>query len=312
MTVEPLHQWEKAGLSEMAAPPAYGQGSMTQANQYLQQMLANPQAAISQFTNPMATKMLEGAQGYMGESASTTRSAINPITMQEVSGIQNPYSQALKTRLTEQGDRARAAILANQGVRGGRSFGDTAQGVRQGMLDQELLSKSSDIDYNTYESALGQLQKMRDRTLQGAGQFGNLAGTAISGAGQAQNISNSAYGNAQNAASAVFGAGSQLTDLGRQTVQDRVGAGNYVREYNQGVNDMIGSDILSGIQDEPQKMTQVLNWLKSFESGQGQTGGGANTFQQVGGLAQYGGGLLDYLNKGSSSSAPTVHVGRPL
>lgn len=296
MTVEPLHQWEQAGLTQMAQPPAYGQGSMTMANQMLQQMMANPQATAAQYTNPMATS-------YMSRAGDVTNMAINPITMSEVEGARNPYSQALKSRLTQEGERARAAILANQGMRGARSFGDTSQGVRQGMLDQEMLSKSSDIDYNTYRDAQAMLENLRNRQLSGGAQFGNLAG-------QAQGITNSAFGNAFTGASALFGAGQNLTELGRQTAQDKLGAGQYIREYNQGVNDMIGNDILASIQDSPQKMSQVLSWLQSFGSNTGPTAAptGANSLQQLGGLATAGGGLLDYL-RGSSGGGVGSAVG---
>jgi hypothetical protein len=293
MTVEPLHQFEQAGLTQLAQPPAYGQGSMTMANQMLQQMMQNPQQAIANYTNPMATQ-------YMQRAGDVTGQAINPITMQEIEGFRNPYASAMKARLNEQGERARAAIMANQGVRGARSFGDTSQGVRQGMLDQEMLSKGSDIDYNTYESSLQQLNTMRDRMMQGGSQFGNL-GT------QAQGISSSAMQSALGGMGQLFGAGQQLTEVGRQTAQDKLGAGNYIRTYNQGVNDMIGNDILASIQDNPNKMAQVMQLLEGFKSGTTTTsGGGANSLQQLGGLATAGGGLLDYLGNTSVSGASNL------
>ena len=271
ITNVPLHDWEKKGLTQMAEPPAYGGGSMTMANQMLQEMAKDPRAFAAKYTNPMATD-------YMTRAGTATSGAMNPITMEEINATQNPYASAMKSRLTSEGEKIRAAILAGQGMRGGRSFGDTSQGVRQGMLYKELVQGAADIDYKTFETALSELNKMRDRSMQAGGQFGNLAQGA-------QGITNSAAGLGAGGLSFLFGAGERLTDIGRQTAQDKRDAGQYVRNYNQNTANQIGSDILASQQYPSQQMSQILNWLKSFESNTGPSTSGANALETAGGIA---------------------------
>lgn len=295
MTVEPLHAWEREGLSNLASPGLLGGGSMLKANTMLQEMTADPAAFAKKYMNPEA-------MGYLRNGADATSAAMTPITMQDVQGIANPFSSALKNRLTEQGNRARAAIIANQGMRGARSFGDTAQGVRQGMLDQEMLSKSSDIDFNTFESALQQLQQMRDRSLSAGGQFGNLATTA-------QGITSNANQTGLGGLSALFGAGSAMTQNGIDSIKNKIAAGNYVRTYNQGVNDLIGNDLLAEIADPAKKISTVLDWLRSFESGTAGATPKANSLQTAGGGLSAAGDLLSFFgNSGGSGTSSAINA----
>lgn len=288
MTVEPLNDWEKQGLSSLANPGLLGGGSMMMANQMLQQMVSDPAAFAAKYTNPETA-------GYLRSAADATSGAMRPITADEVLGVANPFTGALKNRLTEAGKRAQAAITANQGMRGARSFGDTSQGVRQGMIDQELLSKSSDIDYQGFESALQMLQQMRDRSLSAGSQFGNLATTA-------QGITNSAAATGQTGLSQLFGAGQALTENGLNAIKNKINAGNYVRTYNQGVNDLIGNDILAENADPANKISSVLDWLRSFESGTAGAVPAANSLQTAGYVAGKTGGLLDIFSGDQGAS----------
>lgn len=275
-TIEPLHQYTKAGLTAMGEPPAYGQGSMTMANQYLQNLMQNTPAV-----NPMATQ-------YMGEAGNLVRGSAAPITMQDIDTLRNPYSQALQDRLTEQGNQARQAIMASQGLRGGRSFGDISQGRRESYLDAEVLRGRQDIDFKTYESALSNMQAQRNRELQAGGQMGQL-GTS------AQGITTSGINNALGISSGVFGAGQRLTDVGRQTAQDKIDAGEMIRRYNQAINDQIAGNILGASNYAPQQLKTVQDLLSIYQSGSNyQPQQTPSTLSQIGGLAQFGGGLYNY------------------
>lgn len=281
MTVEPLHNWEKEALTTVANPPMFGGGSMVMANEMLQKMMSNPAAFTSQYVNPMATD-------YMTRAGDATEGAMRQIGFDEVQGMANPYASSLKNRLNEAGAAARAAIAARQGMRGGRSFGDTSTGIRQGMIDQELLSKGSDIDYNTWNDSYARLQDERGRMMQGGAQFGNLASGA-------QGITNSAAQAGLAGINALFGAGRELTDVGWGNVNNKMRAGQYVRNYNQNINDMIGSDILASQQWEPAQIERLQNMLKGFESGNTYAPK-ANSLQQIGGIA---GGIGEVMGGGN-------------
>lgn len=288
-TIEPLHQYTKAGLQQMAEPPAYGQGSMAMANQYLQNLLQNTPAV-----NPMATQ-------YLQQGGDIVRGSAAPITMQDVEGIRNPYAQALQDRLTEQGQQARAQIAATQGLRGGRSFGDISQGRRESYLDAELLRGRQDIDYKTYESALAQLQAQRNRELQAGGALGQL-GTA------AQGVTASGANVGLGLASGVFGAGQNLTDIGRQSAEDKLRAGEMIRQYNQAVNDQISANILGAANYAPQQLATVQDLLSIFQSGTNyQPYQTPSTLSQAGGLLSAGGALYDlYRNTGGGSAVGSL------
>jgi hypothetical protein len=274
-TIEPLHQFTKAGLMEQGQPPAYGGGSMVMANQYLQNLMQNTPAV-----NPLATQ-------YMTEGGNMTRGSASPITMQDIEGVRNPFSQALQDRLTEQGQQARAEIMSAQGMRGGRSFGDISQGRRDSYLDAELLRGRQDIDYKTYESAINQMQQQRNRELQAGGQMGQLGAAA-------QNVTTSGFNNALGAADAVFGAGRQLTDVGRQRANDQINAGEMIRVYNQSVNDQIGANILGAANYEPQQLKTVQDLLSVFQSGTSYSPQSTpSTLGQIGGAATALGGYLN-------------------
>lgn len=271
MTVEPLHQFEKGALTGLGSGVRNGGGSMDMANKLLQEMSTDPQAFAAKYTNPMATQ-------YMGQAGQATQAGQNAITMDEVQGVANPFSFALKNRLNQDGERARAMLLKNQGMRGARSFGDTAQGVRQGMLDQELLSKGNDIDYNSYNDARTMLENSRNRNLQAGGQYGNLAGGA-------QGITNSALSAGTGGLTNLFNAGSGINDANTQAMQNQLGAGNYIRTYNQGVNDLAGQDMLAQAGDPAAKLAQALQLLQGYNSSTSSSKSSGGLLDAVGKIA---------------------------
>lgn len=270
-TAVPMHQYEKAGLQSLANPNYLGGGLMGGAVGMLQEMQADPAAFAAKYTNPQATK-------YMTQAGEYTAGGAKPITLEEVQGVANPFAGALKNRLTESGEIARAAIKANQGTRGARSFGDTVQGMREGALDKELLSKGSDIDYQTFADATGLVERMRDRGLSAGGQFGNLATAA-------QGITSNAREGGLGGISALFQAGQTARSNQIENFRNQVEAGKYIRDYNQNVSDQIGNDILAEQEYPLNNLKNVLALLESFKSGTGGATPKANSLETAGGLA---------------------------
>lgn len=294
MTVEPLHGMEKDALMQLGGG-LNGGGNISLASQMLQQMATDPQGFAAKYTNPQATN-------FMTQAGTATSAGMNPITQSEIQGVANPFAGALKNRLTEDGQRARAAILAGQGVRGARSFGDTSQGVRQGMLDTEMLSKSGDIDYKTFQDASTMLENMRNRSLQAGGQFGNLAVGA-------QGITNSAVASGANSLTNLADTGFRLNDANTANFKNKLAAGQTIRGYNQGVNDLIGNDMLAQAGDPAAKMSQILGWLNSFKSDTSGAVPAANGTQKLGGLLGAGGDLLGAFGGGGGSALPWQAAG---
>lgn len=278
-TIDPLHQYEKAGLQTMGNPGALGGGSMTMANQYLQNLMQNTQTV-----NPMAMQ-------YLQQGAQMVTDAVKPVTMEQIESFRNPYAQALQDRLTEEGEIARQAIMAQQGTRGARSFGDIAQGRRESYLDAELGRRRGDIDYRTYQDSLGYLQNLQGLQSQAGQALANM-GTA------AQGITSSGANVGLGLASGVFGAGQKLTDQGYRTAQEQIAAGQYIRNYNQRINDAIAANILGASNYEPQQIGTIQQLLAPFQSGmQNQMVNQPSTLGQLGGGLQFAGGAIDYFNQ---------------
>lgn len=279
MTVEPLHQWEKSGLAALAGLGNNGAQLTGTAIQKLQELLTNPQTAATTYIDPNATK-------YTGQAAEAMQAGRAPVTLDEVLGIANPFAEALKTRLNESGAAARAAITANQGMRGGRSFGDISTGMRLGSLDKEMLSKSGDIDFQTFEQALAQINAARGRDITVGSGLGSLAGLT-------QDIFTSGLSGAGTAASKLYG-------TGREGIQDQITAGTAIRDYNQGINDQIGNNIIASQNDEAQKIQDALRLIEQM-TGNVQYQTPQNSLTKAGGIASVAGGLLGKLSGASTS-----------
>lgn len=251
MTVEPLHQFERAGLTSMGQPQR--RPEMEQASQFLSRLMGTP--------DPM-----------MQEGAEFLRQGAAPVTFEEVQAMRNPYAQAVQDRLTSEGEKARAAILARQGGRGSASFGNQRFGAEMGDLAGEIAGKRADIDYQTYQDALARLIEQR-KLQQDAGQ--RIGGMGVSG----RTLDMAAAGN-------LFDAGTSLTNIGRQEAQDQIRAGRDIRGYNQRIVDMVSGDILGRQQFEPLQLQTIQSLLAPYDSSvNSKQSPGVNTLETIGGLA---------------------------
>lgn len=279
LSTVPMNTYQTTALDTLANPGNSAGGSIGGANRMLQEMTADPAAFAAKYLNPQATE-------YMGKAGEYTQQGAAPITLDEVNAVATPFSSALKARLTESGAKARAALLANQGTRGARSFGDTVQGTREGMLDQELLSKGNDIDYQGFEDAKKMLSDMRARSLQAGGQFGNLST-------QAQGNTASALGLGVNGATTMAATGKTLADQKRNQSLDRLGAGQSFYDWNKEIANKVEADIMAEQADPQKKISDFMTWIKGLESGTGGAVPGANGMETAGGIA---GGIGDIIN----------------
>lgn len=278
MTVEPLNQWQKEAMQAIANPGQLGGGGMTEAIAQLKALMANPQIAAANFTNPLATQYLTQAGGIANQAAA-------PITQSQVQEFANPFAQSLIDKLNESVGAREASVTANQGMRGAASFGDTVQGQRMGAIDRAQIQGEGDIRYKTFQDALTALQNQRGQQIQAAGTLGNL-GTG------AQNVTQSATGQALTGAGQLFNAGSNMTTQGFNTLKEKLNVGNQLQSYNQGVNNLIGNDILAQQGFEGNQITQLINMLKNYSGGDSRLVPSTNTLGTAGNIATIIAGLL--------------------
>jgi hypothetical protein len=147
----------------------------------------------------------------------------------EFDSYANPYTKDVTNRsidrLSEQAQNMRANLLRTTASnRGNASFGDLYGAQRMGDIDKELLNKSGDIiaqgNQQGFSTALEALQNRRTRQLQGGQILAGTGGNFITAANSAQGISNAGF------------------EQGVNTANANLGAGQYIRDYNQGVSDL--------------------------------------------------------------------------
>lgn len=228
---EPLHQWEKAGLTGLSNTGSVGGSAELQgAMKALQQMLG-------------------GNYDFFGQANTATQAGAQPITAGQIQEVANPYADAMKSNLSATAQKLRAQLDAGQGTRGARSFGDTATGVRQGDLDKSFLQESNAIDYQAFDDARAQLNADRNRSLSAGGQFGNLGATQMGGA------------------STLAGVASGARNANIQDIMNQLQAGAYTRDYNQGVNDVMRNDIMGEAAYPSQQLASIMQLLQNYQSG---------------------------------------------
>lgn len=287
MTVEPLNQWQKEAMQSIANPGMLGGGGMTEALAQLKALLSNPQAMAEKFTNPLATQ-------YFTQAGQVANQAAAPITQAQVQEFANPFAQSLIDKLNESAGMAQASATAHQGMRGAASFGDTVQGQRMGAIDRGRLQGESDIRYKTFQDALAALQNQRGQQIQAAGTLGNL-GTG------AQNVTQSATGQAITGTGQLFNAGQTMTNQGFEALKNKLAVGNQLQSYNQGVNNLIGNDILAQQGFDANQISNLLAMLSNYKGGASGLVQGSNTLGTVGNIATLLAGLL----KGGGSNTGT-------
>lgn len=283
--IEPLHQYEKTGLQTFGNREALGGGGMTAGMDALKGVLANPSSA--QNLNPQAYGMLNRAGGYYDKAAGAADAGMSPITESEIMALMNPYEDNV---VKYAGDKARAAINAQLGSRGGASFGDTISGQRLAALDELPFQ----YRYQGWKDATGLATDAKNRSLTGAGIYGNLGTAATNTA--------AGYGGAMKDAislpSTLFDMGRIQTDTNVNAVNRQIGAGQAIRDYNQGINDQMQEGYIGDQTWTRQNIAQLLSLMDVF----GGSSGGlvepdsaskiGSIAGSVGGVAQALGGFL--------------------
>lgn len=274
---EPLHQWTQSGLNTLANPGLAGGGGMVDAQAMLRDAIKDPQALANKYINPMATD-------YMGKAGIATGQAMSPVDMAEIEARRNPYAGALRSSLSKTAEEMRAKVMGTEGMRGGRSFGDTSTGVQERGINDAVLQGNMDIDYKTFQEALGQINTERNRQMTGGGQYGSLAQGA-------QGIQESGANQGLKSIGALFDMGQAQTEQTLRNAQNKVNAGEFVRDFNQRLNDATQNDWFAEDADPMKKIKDALAAYGEYKT----TSGGTNpvsTLEQIGGAGQYLSGML--------------------
>lgn len=213
LNVVPMNPWEQTALQRMASG-------------------VNP-ATVQR--DPYADAFLKQAQGYTGDAASMIKTGAAPISESDISKFFNPYQRdvidASMTGLSRQAEELRAQLVKNAGQRGAASFGSTITANPMAALNRDLLETGSrlrsGLQYQGYSDAVANALKERGLMQVGGQQLTSLAGTAGNLASTGQGIGSTAITNELN------------------NIQNQLGAGQTLRNYQQGVSDIAFNEYLA-------------------------------------------------------------------
>lgn len=259
--IEPIHTYERTALQTLGK---------------------DPYSAGTALMNPRFNQMMESGNQYAGKADSAIQQGMRGFDAAEMQQYMNPYTEQVinrsTSRLSEEGERMKQAMIDSMSKRGGATMGDLYGAQQMGDISKELVSKTGDItsslNYQGWTDALAQQEAQRNRALSGGQTYAGMAGTAYGGANTAQN--------------ATFGA----QELGLKTLGAQQAAGQRIQGFNQGVADIAMGDYMGG---QNFRNTLVNTALQQFPgiAGTGQTNmqyqPQPNTYAQAGaGLSTLG------------------------
>lgn len=301
VTTEPLNTWQKQGLASLAN---LNHGGMLQASTAAYQNFANnPAAYAKQYISPEAMSSLYSMNNAI--SAGTAG-----MTMDALAGFMNPYTSevtdATLRGIEEDEARRRASLLSKQGMRGGRSFGDSSSAIQMSELARNMDILRGDtrakLNYQGFSDAVGQFNTERSRDLQAAGLYGDAAT-------RAQDIYSSGIGTGGQVIGGMVDLANNLYDQRRNASLDQIKAGSLVRDYNQGIANQIAGEIDSVVNLEPNRLTELANYLKAFTPSQYQYVDEPDSLARAGSYAVGAGKFADYLNTPTINDLPWTSPG---
>ena len=282
LSIEPRNEWEKTALEGLANPGLLGGGAMGDAQAKLRELLANPTSSASSFTSPLAST-------YLTKAGDAVASGLQGYVQSDVDKYMNPLQDSVHANIDDSAARAKAALMKNLGQRGGAAFGSTVTSDRLAQQEKGVRQEHQDVDYKGFQDAVGNMQKERDRSIQGGQVYGGLGGTA-------QDVFSNALSNASGGIKGLFGMGQEQTAQGYQNLKERLAAGKDVRSYNQNIADIIQNDMTLGDEWPRTKLSNTLSLLKGFE---GTTPGSfdPSMLSQIGSAVGVGSNIGDMLKK---------------
>lgn len=308
--IEPLHSGERSALSNMlgvgVGDGLAGGGGMVDAQRMQRDLMSNPSQAAANYTSPQVMQFMQTGQQSLNNANSAVQSGLRGYVQADVDKYFNPYTEQVINRnnaaLTSQGEKAMAALLAQEGQRGARSFGGSMTARRMSDLENDLLDRRADMDanlrYQGFNDAVANMNNERSRSLQGAQIYNQNASIANQGAANAQNISNSALDMAGRDIGTLFDMGRQQTAQFERNRLNQLGAGNTIRTFNQSIADYVAQDMLNEQNYPRENLRNTLSLLPSFQSNIGSTPLRNNDLGEIGAVldlgfkAASGGGLI--------------------
>ena len=213
--IEPIHSYERTALEQLGKNP-YGAGTA--------------------LMNPQLTQAIERSMAYGDKADAALQSGMRGFDAGEIQQYMNPYTEQVinrsTARLSEEGERMRQAMVDSMSKRGSATMGDLYGAQQMGDISKELVSKTGDItaglNYQGWTDALAQLERQRQRSLQGGTTYAGMMNSAT------------------NTGSAAQGAKFDAQRLGLETLGAQAGAGQRIQGFNQGIADITMSDYLGG------------------------------------------------------------------
>lgn len=290
-TIEPFNDAQRSALSSMMSgqPSQYetGYGDM-----FMRAMGGfNPQEFMQR-----QGRLYDTAEGLLGSATPMTGQQFG----ERISTFMNPYTQQVLdptiSRMRQAADVARGRLAA--GRTGTRSFGDTAMGTENALIESELGRNigevAGNLNYQGYNTALGQVNAEANRALQGSQIAGGL-GTQVGQSGM-------------NWMDALGGFAGMGQDFANQRTDRQLSAGNQVQGFNQRIADILGGLIEKQTNAPATQLSELGAFLNMFPGTQNAYAEAEpNMFDRLGGAgmlfggAMAGGGGGQYLGLGAGT-----------
>lgn len=271
--VAKLSPQQLQAISTMTSGEPLGGGGMTGGLTGVQSMDANAGVAPE-------------ASGFFKQAGDALSQGLSGITQADVQEFVNPYIADQNKAIDDTTARLRSVASATLAKRGGAAFGSTAAGNYLADVETQGVNKKADINYNMFNNAMEQVQRLRDRAITGASTGGNLAG-------EAQSVRDAQFANRLNQYKTEFGMGQDMTNTRLNAAQTALTAGNAQQANEQSLLD---AALRTELEKKGFKGTQLdtaLERLKAFQSGV------SSSTQKSGGLGNM---LLSAAVQGAASS----------
>jgi len=292
--VEPLHEWEKQGLTTLANPGLLGGGGMVEGQQRIRDYLANPQAGAQAYMSPEAKQALQQSMGMFGKADASLQQGTSAITGSDFDRYMNPFQKQVTdvalAQLEEDYGKARDARSAEINRRPSASFGDLFGAEKMAEIEGQLVKSRAEIPaaygYRGWQDSLGAIQGEKNRYLQAGQTYGGLGSSLGNVATQAQGIQGDAMNAGLKPISMLYETGVQGTQVGFDAADRRVGAGSAVRGYNQSLADITMNDYMQERAFPRTNLSQTMGLIPSFAPQQYQGVQQQTTGSVAGGIGQ--------------------------
>jgi hypothetical protein len=270
--VEPLHEWEKQGLTTQANPGLLGGGGMVEGQQRIRDYLANPQGGSQAYMSPEAKQALQKSLGMFDKADTSLQQGTSAITGSDFDRYMNPFQKQVTdvalAQLEEDYGKARDARSAEINRRPSASFGDLFGAEKMAEIEGQRIKSRAEIPatygYQGWQDSLAAIQGEKGRYLQAGQTYGGLGSSLGNVSTQAQGVQSDAMNAGLKPISMLYDTGVQGTQVGFDAADRKIAAGGAVRGYNQSLADITMNDYMQERAFPRTNLSQTMEMIPSF------------------------------------------------